>query len=227
MGLVARFRGRAAALAVVTCASAGLVGCPTGAELENEERFKFPRDAPIPSGCEEPLPDTMLVGCDYPATLQTYCSRGGCHDRREPPAAGLSLVADTFLIGRILDVPATHASMPACPGNVRCDASMRTCDRCDRCPENALLIDRENPSESWILKKMEPFIPGTTTSNVNIGCGDTMPSLLTADTVRAYDDEDKRCLTDFFLYIAANTPNPTRWPCTIETLDSGTPDGGI
>lgn len=219
MGLVARFWGRAAAVAAVACASVGLVGCPIGAELENEERFRDP--LPIPSGCEEPLPDTTLFYCDYPATLQRYCSRGGCHDARTRPAAGLNLIADPLLIARILDVPATHTGM-SCPGNVSCDASMRTCDRCDRCPENALLIDSESPAESWILKKMEPFIPGTMTSNMNIGCGDTMPSLLTSTDVRTFDDEDKHCLNDFFLHIATSTPNPERWPCTIQPV----PDGG-
>jgi hypothetical protein len=102
---------------------------------------------------------------------------------------------------------------------------MPTCDRCDRCPENALLVDRANPADGWILKKMEQLMPGPMAANANIGCGDTMPVLQTASD-RTYDADDKRCLTDFFLHVAMSTPNPARWPCTIATPDGGTTDAG-
>jgi hypothetical protein len=76
---------------------------------------------------------------------------------------------------------------------------------------------------------MEPFVPGMTTANIAMGCGDAMP--LTPSLVRTYDESHKQCLTAFFLDIAMNTPNPERWPCTpapdAGTPDGGTPDGGI
>jgi hypothetical protein len=105
---------------------------------------------------------------------------------------------------------------------------MKTCETCDTCPENALLLGRDAPTESWILKKMEPFIPGTTMANVAMRCGDAMP--LNPSLVSSYADSHKQCLTAFFLDIAMNTPDPGRWPCTLDpdagTPDSGAPDGG-
>jgi hypothetical protein len=222
MGLVVLFRGQVRALAVVSCASAALVGCPAGAELENSDRFTvFHATDAGPTSCDEQPPDTAQFGCDYPMVLQTYCAKGTCHSASQH-LGGLDLTVNSLLIARVLDVPAKHTGS-TCSGGVRCEASMATCDRCDRCPPNALLVDQENPAESWILKKMEQFIPGTMTANVNIGCGDTMPSFLGPGNIVAFSDDDKRCLNEFFLHIATQTPNPDRWPCTIAPA---MPDGG-
>jgi hypothetical protein len=88
------------------------------------------------------------------------------------------------------------------------------CAECDACPSGALLVDGATPANSWILKKMEPFVPGTTAS-VFMNCGDAMPSLLTVNEVRQYSDADRPCLTEFFTHLATSTPHPERYPCTI------------
>ena len=129
-----------------------------------------------PTSCDQALPDALPSRCDYQATLRTYCATSGCHGGNK--AAGLDLRVDPLLIARILDVPAKHGSI-TCSGSVPCVAAERTCDECDACPESALLVNRQSPAESWIPKKMEQFVPGVTTANLNIGCGETMPSFLT------------------------------------------------
>lgn len=202
-----------------------LVGCPNAAELEDPNRFAVlgSGDSDVPAGCEQALPDLTKFSCDVPTVLRNYCARGGCHNSGSH-VAGLDLTADERLIARVLEVPAKHAGT-TCPGNVACVASMDTCEKCDTCPENALLVDRDAPDDSWILKKMEPFIPGTTMSNVDMRCGDSMPSWLTTPSaIRSYDASHKQCLTDFFREIATNTPDPERWPCT--ALPDGGTDGG-
>ena len=193
-----------------------------GAELENTERFERLRPPDVPTSCDQALPDALPSRCDYQAALRTYCASSGCHGGNK--AAGLDLRVDPLLIARILDVPASHGSI-TCPGNVPCVAAERTCDKCNACPENALLVNRQNPTESWISKKMELFIPGETTANVNIGCGDTMPSFLTNALIASFSNDDKRCLTEFFTHVATSTPNPERFPCPIDA-DVGTSDGG-
>jgi hypothetical protein len=192
------------------------------AELENEDRFAVLKPPEAPTSCDQALPDALPSKCDYQATLRTYCASSGCHGTVK--AAGLDLRVDSLLIARILEVPATHGSL-MCSADVPCVAAERTCDECNACPENALLVDRQNPTQSWLLKKMERFIPGETLANVNIGCGDTMPSFLGPASARVFSDTDKACLIEFFTHVATSTPNPERFPCSI-AVDGGAPDGG-
>jgi hypothetical protein len=92
------------------------------------------------------------------------------------------------------------------------------------CPEGALLVNRRSPAESWMLQKLAPFVPGTTTSNEPMSCGDAMPSFLTNAPIRSYSDQDKACLVEFFTTVATSTPEPERFPCTPD-VDGGV-DGG-
>ncbi|HEX6277255.1 MAG TPA: hypothetical protein VFZ53_29640 [Polyangiaceae bacterium] len=193
-----------------------LTACPGAAELEDVDRFDIMKDPPVPTQCDQALPEALPSGCDYRGTLQKYCARGGCHGSFA--AGGLDLRPDELLIARILNVPAKYRL--SCGPGMACDPVAPLCAECDACSENALLVHRETPAESWILKKMEPFVPGTT-ANVFMNCGDAMPSLLTGNEVRQYSDGDKACLTEFFTHVATSTPHPERYPCAI-VADGGT-----
>lgn len=114
---------------------------------------------------------------------------------------------DTLLASRLLDVPAKHQL--TCPGNLVCDAAQQTCANCAACPTGALLIDTSDPESSWILGTMDPFIPGVTTSTLNTGCGDAMPTFNTTGT-NTYSQAHKDCLRMFFLALAEI---PGDWPC--------------
>jgi hypothetical protein len=158
--------------------------------------------------CAAPLPD---VDCDYRTALGApgtsgYCFKGGCHNATTA-AGALDLTPDDHLAARLLDVPAKHQL--TCPGNVPCDPAQATCAACVECPIGALLIDTANPELSWILKTMEPFIPGTTTGTLSLGCGDAMPTFNTTGTA-TYTQTHKDCLREFFLALAAT---PGDWPC--------------
>ena len=221
---VGRIRGKHVQRGLVAVGLA-LTGCPGAGELENPERFELFKEPQPPTSCDQELPAALPSGCDFKATLETYCARSGCHGGVTGPGAGLSLRFDDLLIARLLEQPATHSGV-TCSVGMPCVASEATCGSCAVCPQNALLVDRQNPTESWILKKMDPFIPGTTTVNLDIGCGDAMPSFYTnASVIAAFAEKDKACLTEFFNYIATSTPNPERFPCTPE-VDGGAPDGG-
>jgi len=191
-----------------------VTGCPVATNLDNEERFEVLKDTapPVNTSCEQELPALTPMGCDYQRVLRTYCATGGCHGSTF--SGGLDLRLNTLLIARILEVPAKHRM--TCSAGVPCVASEATCDECAMCPENALLVNRKSPADSWILKKLEPFVPGTTTSNVPTGCGDAMPSFLTSAPVRDYSERDKLCLVEFFTSVATSTPEPERFPCTLD-----------
>jgi hypothetical protein len=222
MGEAQRRRGLFGAVApVLACVVLpfALMGCLEGAPLEAPERFEALKEPAPPTNCDQPLPSADAVECEWEAPLRQYCGRS-CHG--EGAVAGLDLVPGPLFIARILDQPAKHGSS-TCPGGVACDPAAATCDVCSDCPDGALLLDSANPDQSWILRKIAPFVPGTTTANVPIGCGDAMPSLLTTG-IGNYAERDKTCLTLFFRHIATQTPNPERWPCTV-SVDGGT-DGG-
>jgi hypothetical protein len=161
--------------------------------------------------CASPLPDPAEIGCDYRAALgapgtQGYCFKGGCHNSTTR-AGQLDFTADDLLASRLLDVPAKHDLV--CPGNIVCDPAQATCPTCAECPSDALLIDTSDPSLSWILRTMEPFVPGTTTGTLNLECGDAMPTFNTTGTAN-YTQAHKDCLMAFFLALAAT---PGDWPC--------------
>ena len=71
------------------------------------------------------------------------------------------------------------------------------------------MIDTSDPESSWILQSMDPFIPGVTTTTLDIGCGDAMPTYNTTGTSN-YNQEHKDCLRMFFLTLAQI---PGDWPC--------------
>jgi hypothetical protein len=57
---------------------------------------------------------------------------------------------------------------------------------------------------------MAPFIPGLTTTTLDIGCGTAMPNYNTTGT-NTYTQAHKDCLRTFFLALARI---PGDWPCT-------------
>jgi hypothetical protein len=193
-----------------------LTGCPGAADLEDVDRFEIMKDPPAPTTCDQPLPETLPSGCDYGAVLRNYCALSGCHGSNA--GGGLDLRPDTLLIARVLDVPALHRI--SC-GATACDPEVPTCSDCDACPDDARLVDSRNPAESWLLKKLAPFEPGTTTANVAMNCGDAMPSFYTPRDVLSYSAADKACLTEFFTYLVTSTPHPERFPCPL-VVDGGT-----
>jgi hypothetical protein len=196
-----------------------MTACPGAAELENPERFLIFHDPDddTPVDCAQAPPDPALVGCEYARPLQRFCAQGGCHGSSK--AGGLDLRLNDGLIARILEQPPVHRTT-RCSGNVECVPEAKTCERCDRCPSGVVLLDRAEPSASYILTKMAAVIPGTTTANVNTGCGDGMPSFL-ASGIAAYAEADKACLESFFRHIATQTPNPERFPCELAVADAG------
>lgn len=156
-----------------------------------------------PSSCDHALPpeDDPEIMCPYTATVANYCSKGGCHGTSK--AGGLDLRLNVGLISRLVDQPAIHRI--TCGLSDVCDrnATPPTCASCATCPSGgALLIDSTNVDNSWILTKMAAYFPPMSgSSNVSIGCGDQMPSLLTSG-ISAYSQADKDCLTKFFRKIA-------------------------
>ena len=77
----------------------------------------------------------------------------------------------------LLGEPAIHKTT-RCPGSIECVPGEKTCERCDRCPTGALLLESANSDASYVLTKMAAVIPDTTTTNVTLGCGNGMPSFL-------------------------------------------------
>jgi hypothetical protein len=155
----------------------------------------------LPS-CDHALPDVNDpdIMCNYTAAVGNYCSKGGCHGTAK--AGGLDLRLNPGFISRLLNQPAIHRI--TCNIADVCDrmATPPTCSSCSMCPTSALLIDSTNVDNSWVLTKMAAYMPpmyGAT--NVNIGCGDQMPSLLTSG-INEYQQADKDCLTKFFKKIA-------------------------
>jgi hypothetical protein len=76
------------------------------------------------------------------------------------------------------------------------------------CPTSDLLIDKANVGQSWIIKKMEPYMPGMSASP-DMGCGVAMPPPQLG-APRGFSQEQKDCLIEFFQAVAA-----TGRPCMI------------
>ena len=138
--------------------------------------------------CEQPL-EALGVECDFGTALRTHCARGGCHNESFH-VAGLDLTADDLLISRTLDVPARFRDIGV--GNFECLPA--------GCPPlgTTMLVDASSPEQSWMIRKMAPFVPGSTES-IDIGCGTDMP-YIPGNT--GFSEERKACLIDFFLAIA-------------------------
>jgi hypothetical protein len=71
------------------------------------------------------------------------------------------------------------------------------------------LLGTAAPGTGSIFDKMAPFVPGTTTSTLPIGCGDAMPNFNTTG-IEYYTQAHKDCLIAFFTLLAKT---PGSWPC--------------
>ena len=208
---------------VVLGASGLATGCPVAAELENPERFPVLTAEAGAAGaagsgsgtCEQTLPP-VASGCDYATPLRMFCARGGCHNA-SIAAADLNLTNDPLLVARLVNVPATHGAI-TCGAGVTCDPVLPTCADCMTCPTSDLLIDKANVGQSWIIKKMEPYMPGMSASP-DVGCGVAMPPPQLGAPM-GFSQDQKNCLIELFQAIAA-----TGRPCVI-TGSAGAGGGG-
>lgn len=191
-----------------------LVGCLEAAELENATRFEALDGGGKagPTNCDQALP-AVASDCDWQTPLRNYCASAGCHS--DAASAGLNLVVGPLLIARILDVPATHSSINC--GLDQCLAAAPVCDSCRQCPSQDYLLNKADFASSWIVRKMEPFLPGST-SAPDMGCGVAMPPPQFGAR-EGYTQAHKDCLMEFFQAVAT-----TGRPCTV-SVDGGT-DGG-
>jgi hypothetical protein len=216
MGEAQRRRGLFGAVApVLACVALpfALMGCLEGAALEAPERFEALKEPAPPTNCDQPLP-TVASDCDWRTPLRNFCARGGCHNGLA--TAGLNLIADDPLfIARILDVPATYGGISC--GLDQCLSAAPVCESCGTCPSGGLLLNKADFASSWIIRKMEPFVPGSA-SAPDLGCGVAMPPPQFGAPV-GYTQAHKDCLIEFFQAVA-NTGRP----CTV-SVDGGT-DGG-
>ena len=169
--------------------------------------------AGVSQSCARPLPDDATVGCDWRAALgdpgqsqSGYCSKGGCHNA-SIEAGRLDLTPNEFLAARLLDVPAKHYI--DCTGAIACDADVPTCEKCSKCVLGEVLISTAAPGAGAMFDRMDPFVPGLTTSTFSVGCGDAMPTFNTTGT-SSYTQENKDCLIRFFRLLAST---PGTWPC--------------
>jgi len=208
---------------VVLGASGLVTGCPVAAELEDPERFPVLTAAAGAAGsagsgsgtCEQMLPP-VASGCDYATPLRMFCARGGCHNA-SIAAADLNLTNDPLLVARLVNVPAMHGAI-SCGAGVTCDPRLPTCADCMTCPTSDMLIDKANVGQSWIIKKMEPYMPGMSASP-DMGCGVAMPPPQLGAPM-GFSQPQKDCLIELFQTIAA-----TGRPCMI-TGSGGTGGAG-
>jgi hypothetical protein len=154
--------------------------------------------AGIGTGCEQPLPDQSLLGCDAETAMRQHCARGGCHNA--PTDSGnLDLTLDSLLIARVLDVPAKFETTSR--GFGPCIQST--------CPGSAMLVDSAAPESSWMLKKMAAFDFEAPSSAPDMGCGTAMPY---PPGGTGFTSERHECLRSFFLAIAEFGV-----PCTVSS----------
>jgi hypothetical protein len=136
-------------------------------------------------------------------------------------AGMLDLTPDDFLIARLLNVPAKHASL-TCPGVVMCDAATMTCPRCSMCGAPGTVLLGTTPDTGWMFDKINAFVPGTTLGTTDISCGDAMPTYNTTGT-NTYTQAHKDCIKAFLNELAQTPAPPGGWPCTPMPM---TPTGG-
>jgi len=189
---------RASGMAGVGAASGGSAGSPLCYTSGGFGNAVIPCTGdvgvPIPLSCAQPVDGFLPSGCDALAELN-HCSKAGCHGALQR-AGLLDLTANDYLAARLVNVRVKlrmQLQTRSGSGPLSCVAAA--------CPTDALLIDQQSPEDSWILRKMEDFIPGVTTSTLDIGCGDAMPTFNTAGT-GLYSDASKACLTELFMNVA-------------------------
>jgi len=117
---------------------------------------------------------TNLPACVIP-TFRAHCALSGCHSGRVP-AADLDL-ASSRVLDRLLDQPSTHLDID--PDGIP-----------PECPTGDLLVDTQNPEESWMLKKLR---------DEQGECGDPMPAIPTG-----FDDEELSCLESWILSLQSD-----------------------
>ena len=195
-----------------------LSGCPVAAPLENEGRFDQLNQSgsgnTAGSGavdCSQALPDMGTIGCDYQGFMRSHCARSGCHNQTTH-SGDLDLTLDSYLIARIVDVPATHKI--TCTGIGVCDLTAPQCELCMTCPEGpTLLVSKADPANSWMMRKMNAFNVDTPTAAPAIGCGTAMPY---PPGGTGFTEVRRTCLTNFFTWVANNGR-----PCSVATGGSG------
>ena len=190
--------GSAGAGVCYVAAGSGNIVVPCGGSPNGGSSGDAGTGTGLPARCRQSIEPYIanFSACDVRSEMQ-YCAKGGCHNATTA-AARLDLTLDDYLIARILDVPATLEHVPGVP----------TCLP-EGCPTGALLLDRSSPEDSWMMRKMEPFIPGTTDRTSDMGCGNAMPTFDTTGTWR-YSDASKMCLIEFFRTLAREgAPCPT------------------
>jgi hypothetical protein len=92
-------------------------------------------------------------------------------------------------MSRVYNVDAAHRQI-VCPDLTQCAPPMTPCASCTQCPMGAKLIAPGDAANSWMMKKIQPSVPGGT-AKVEIGCGAAMPSPSMNFT---YSQADKDCL---------------------------------
>jgi len=108
--------------------------------------------------------------CVFATLRNAKCSIEGCHGTTNP-AARLDL-ASPCIEQRLVDVPSTHEIAPLPDGTP------------PMCPTDDKLIDTANPTDSWMLIKLNDQ-QGTCGHGSNVGFAITAP--------------DQACLTDWIL----------------------------
>ena len=142
------------------------------------------------------LPD---AGCNYVEILERTCSSGTCHRTGVTAAGGLDLTPSTSLLSRVYNQPAQHRQI-VCADLTACMPPAMPCARCALCTSGDLLIKPNDPDASFMMKKIQPSVPGGT-DEVDIGCGSAMPSPSRDFT---YSAADKDCLVKMVQAFAAS-----------------------
>ena len=160
-------------------------GCPGGADLEHPEAWpdRFGAGAGGATGIggsaqgggtggsttagtgNAPPFDITTVVCGAGLSAKTVmtmkCATVGCHNSNLPQA-GLVLVPDSGLAGRLKDQPATYADIQCSPPGAAYVACVPT-----SCPMPApKIVDSATLDSSWMLRKLR---------NTQSDCGASMP----------------------------------------------------
>jgi hypothetical protein len=124
--------------------------------------------------------------CDLKPSLKQNCARSGCHSTIDR-YAGLDWTDPNLAAAQLVDKVATH-------DDIGCNAigtPFRPCTPDELiakgCPPNALLIDSENPEESWVLKKLRGQ-QGPCGDQMPMAPGNAIPNGWNAERLACYED---------------------------------------
>jgi hypothetical protein len=135
------------------------------------------------------------IACDVTEALTSSCGRPGCHNATFR-YADLVLVDASTAPAALVDVPALH-------GDINCAAAgqpFRECTPAELasfCPTGVLLIDSQNPEESWMLKKLR---------GEQSACGAEMPQAPGNSLGNGWSEERRQCLEAWIYWLAAGAP---------------------